>query len=128
MERLPPRRGDPCARAIAGSFVRGGRCALRWKRDGACPLVESSNVCSYDGCVVFLVRRDSTDASAAWWHELRRYESAAPAIIRELLRGPSVVADVIEVRQAVAWARAHPSWRDDDPPLHARDKATAAGP
>jgi hypothetical protein len=80
------------------------------------------------GCVVFLVRRDSTDASAAWWHELRRYDSAAPAIIRELLRGPSVVADAIEIRQAVAWARAHPSWRDDDPPLLAQDKATAAGP
>jgi hypothetical protein len=91
-------------------------------------LVESSNVCSYDGWVVFLVRRDSTDASAAWWHELRRYDSAAPAIIRELLRGPSVVADAIEIRQAVAWARAHPSWRDDDPPLLAQDKATAAGP
>src|SRR3954447_23566151 len=91
-------------------------------------LVESSNVCSYDGWVVFLVRRDSTDASAAWWHELRRYDSAAPAIIRELLRGPSVVADAIEIRQAVAWARAHPSWRDDDPPLLAKDKATAAGP
>jgi hypothetical protein len=48
--------------------------------------------------------------------------------MRELLRGPSVVADVIEVRQAVACARAHSSWRDDDPPLHAPDKATAAGP
>src|SRR3954451_16596338 len=64
-------------------------------------LVEPSNVCSYDGWVVFLVRRDSTDASAAWWHELRRYDSAAPAIIRELLRGPSVVANAIEIRQAV---------------------------
>jgi hypothetical protein len=79
-------------------------------------------------CGVFLVRRDSTDASAAWWHAVRRYDSAAPSIIRELLRGPSVVADAIEVHQAVAWARAHPSWRDDDPPLLAQDKATAAGP
>jgi hypothetical protein len=77
--------------------------------------------------VVFLIRRDSTDASAAWWHQLRLYDSAAPAIVREPLRGPSVVADVIEVRQAVACARAHPSWRDDDPPLLAQDKATAAG-
>ena len=84
-------------------------------------------MCSYDGCVVFLARRDSTDASAAWWHEVRRYDSAAPSIIRELLRGLSVVADTIEVQQAVAWARAHPSWRDDDPPLLAHDKATTAG-
>jgi hypothetical protein len=78
--------------------------------------------------MVFLARRDSTDARAAWWQELRRYDSAAHTIIRELLRGPSVVADAMEVRQAVAWARAHPSWRDDDPPLLAQDKATAAGP
>src|SRR3954453_24059136 len=127
MERLPPRPGTPCARSIASSFVRGRRCALPSKRDRM-RLVEPSNVCSYDGCVVFLVRRDSTDASAAWWHELRRYDSAAPAIIRELLRGPSVVADAIEIRQAVAGARAHPAWRDDDPPLLAQDKATAAGP
>jgi hypothetical protein len=34
---------------------------------------------------------------------------------------------VIEIQQAVAWARAHASWRDDDPPL-AQDKTTAAGP
>src|SRR3954469_4650637 len=127
MERLPPRPGTPCARSIASSCVRGRRCARPSKRDRM-RLVEPSNVRSYHGCVVFLVRRDSTDASAAWWHELRRYDSAAPAIIRELLRGPSVVADAIEIRQAVAWARAHPSWRDDDPPVLAQDKATAAGP
>ena len=78
--------------------------------------------------MVFLARRDPTDASAAWWREVRRYDSAAPAIIRELLRGPSVVADAVEVRQGVAWARAHPSWRDDDPPLLAQDKPTAVGP
>ena len=75
----------------------------------------------------FLVRRDSTDASAAWWQAVGRYDSAAPSIIRELLRGPSVVGDAIEVQQAVAWARAHPSWRDDDPPLLAQDKASTAG-
>ena len=68
-----------------------------------------------------------TDASGAWWHEVRRYDSTAPSIIRELLRGPSVVADTIEVQQAVAWARAHPAWRDEDPPLLAQDKPTAGG-
>jgi hypothetical protein len=92
------------------------------------PGVASSNICSYHARVLFLVRRDFTAASAAWWHEVGRYDTAAPSIIRELLRGPSVVADAIEAQQAVAWARAHPSWRDDDPPLLAQDKPTAAGP
>jgi hypothetical protein len=112
--------------------VGSDRTRSRLDRDAAAaPGAEGfakSNIRSYDRHMVFLIRRDSPHASAAWWHELRLYDSAAPAIIRELLRGPSVVADVIEVRQAVAWARAHPSWRDDDPPLLAHDKATAAGP
>src|SRR4051812_26840928 len=124
MERLPPRPGTRSARSIASSFVRGQRCALPSKRDRARACLNHRTYVRMMGGVVFLVRRDSTDASAAWWHELRQYDSA----VRELLRGPSVVADAIEIRQAVAWARAHPSWRDDDPPLLAQDKATAAGP
>jgi hypothetical protein len=119
--------GDSLRRSIASSFVRGRRCALPSKRDRADTSLNYRTYVRIMGCVVFLVRRDFTDASAAWWHELRRYECAAPAIIRELLRGPSVVGDAIEIRQAVTWARAHPSWRDDDPPLLAQDKATAAG-
>jgi hypothetical protein len=38
-----------------------------------------------------------------------------------LVAGRSVAADPLEIQQAVAWARAHPAWRDDDPPLVARD-------
>src|SRR3954447_8410986 len=127
MERLPPRPGTPCARSIASSSVRGRRCALPSKRDRACAWLNHRTYVRMMGGW-FLVPRDSTDASAAWWHELRRYDSAAPAIIRELLRGPSVVADAIEIRRAVAGARAPPPCRDDAPPLLAQDKATAAGP
>jgi hypothetical protein len=71
--------------------------------------------------VLFLVRRDSTSTAAAWWTDVKRYETAAPSIIRELMRGTSIAADGVEVQQAVAWARAHPAWRDDDPPLVAQD-------
>jgi hypothetical protein len=74
--------------------------------------------------VLFLVRRDTTPATASWWSDVQRYDTAAPSIIRELMRGPSVAADGIEVQQAVAWARAHPAWRDDDPPLIAQEGVT----
>jgi hypothetical protein len=112
-----PRSGAPGAAAL---------CRIASRQPGTCSL-RDTNVCSYSEWMVFLARRDCTAASAAWWHEVRRYDKAAPSIIRELLRGPSVVADAIEVQQAVAWVRAHPSWRDDDPPLLAQDKATVGG-
>jgi hypothetical protein len=75
--------------------------------------------------VLFLIRRDATAAATRWWHAVERYPTGAPSIIRELMRGRSVAADGLEVQQAVAWARAHPAWRDDDPPLAAQDGATA---
>lgn len=53
------------------------------------------------------------------------YPQSAPGIIRELLRSPSVVCDAVEARQALAWARAHPLWRDGAPALEAVD--TVAG-
>ena len=81
-------------------------------------------VFAYCQAVLFLVRRDCTPASAAWWRDIRSYDSAAPGMIRELLRGPSVVGDAVEVQHAVAWARVHPAWRDDDPPLLAQEGAT----
>jgi hypothetical protein len=56
-----------------------------------------------------------------WWREVQRYSAGSPGIIRELVSGRSVAADPLEIQQAVAWARAHPAWRDDDPPLVARD-------
>jgi hypothetical protein len=37
-----------------------------------------------------------------------RYASAAPGIVRELLRGSSVACDPVEAEQVLAWARAHP--------------------
>jgi hypothetical protein len=71
--------------------------------------------------VLFLVRRDVGPAAALWWREVQRYSKGSPGIIRELVSGRSVAADPLEVRQAVAWARAHPAWRDDDPPLVASE-------
>jgi hypothetical protein len=47
----------------------------------------------------------------------RRLPSSAPALVRELGRGPSVVCSEVEARQALAWAKAHPAWDDDDPAL-----------
>jgi hypothetical protein len=44
------------------------------------------------GLVIYLGRRDTRPA-ATWWAELEGYASAAPGIVRELLRGSSVVCD-----------------------------------
>jgi hypothetical protein len=71
--------------------------------------------------MLFLARRTDTPAAQAWWQDIRPHDGGAPSLIRELLRSPSVAADPIEAQQAVAWARAHPAWRDEDPPLIARD-------
>lgn len=69
----------------------------------------------------FLHRRAETSASRAWWAAVESYPSAAPGIVQELRRSTSVVADTIEIQQAAAWARAHPMWRDDDPPFIVHD-------
>ena len=39
----------------------------------------------------------------------------APGILRELLRDESVVCDLREAEEAVAWARAQPEWRKETP-------------
>jgi hypothetical protein len=70
---------------------------------------------------VLYLRRCDTGPAAAWWTEVERYASAAPGIIRELLRGSSVACDPAEAEQALAWARAHPAWTEDPAPLCAHD-------
>jgi hypothetical protein len=42
-------------------------------------------------------------------------------MVRELLGGGSVAGDPVEVRQVVAWERAHRRWSDADPPLAGRE-------
>jgi hypothetical protein len=60
----------------------------------------------------------TTDPPGAWWKTVAGYPGAAPGIVGELLRASrSVVCDDVEAEQAVAWARAHPAWTDDPPPL-----------
>lgn len=71
--------------------------------------------------MLFLCRRVESAAAAAWWEEVSRHPHAAPGIVHELVRGSSVAADPLEIQQAVGWARAHPAWRDDDPPLLVQD-------
>jgi hypothetical protein len=41
--------------------------------------------------------------------------------VRELSRGESVVCDLIESEQVLAWAKAHPGRIEDPAPLYARD-------
>ena len=71
--------------------------------------------------MLFLCRRVESAGAAAWWQQVHRDEHAAPGIVREFMRGTSVAADPLEIQQAVGWARAHPAWRDDDPPLVVKD-------
>jgi hypothetical protein len=71
--------------------------------------------------VLYLRRRDEGPA-AAWWAEVERYPHAAPGIVRELLKGQSVICDPAEAEQALAWARAHPAWTDHPAPLYAHDR------
>jgi hypothetical protein len=70
---------------------------------------------------VWFLRRVDTAQSSAWWAAVADYPTSAPSIVQELLRTSSVVCDGIEARQALAWARAHPLWRDDTPALEALD-------
>src|SRR3954462_1192953 len=75
----------------------------------------------------FLQRRDSPE----WWAAVTERSHSAPALIRELLRGPSVVCERSEAMQALAWAKAHPAWRGDLPALRAGEEqlpALEAGP
>src|SRR4051794_35110714 len=67
--------------------------------------------------VWFLQRRDSPD----WWAAVAEHPFGAPGLIQELLRGPSAVCDRNEAMQALAWAKAHPAWRDDLPALEVVD-------
>lgn len=76
--------------------------------------------------VQFLRRRDDPGA-AAWWAAVLEFPTSAPALIRELLRGPSVVCDRVEGEQALAWARAHSTWRDDAPALELWDPYGSSG-
>ena len=70
---------------------------------------------------VLFLRRSDTGPAATWWAEVGRYPSAAPGIVREQLRGGSVICDPTEAEQALAWARAHPSWAEDPAPLDAHE-------
>jgi hypothetical protein len=67
-----------------------------------------------------LVRRTSTAPAKAWWNAVQARIGVAPRVVREMAENASVAADPLEIQQAVGWARAHPSWRDDDPPFMAQ--------
>jgi hypothetical protein len=69
----------------------------------------------------FLHRRSETAFARAWWLAVQEHPHAAPGLVQELARSESVAADTVEIHQAVGWGRAHPSWRDDDPPFIAHD-------
>lgn len=71
--------------------------------------------------MLFLHRNADTPAAREWWAYVERYSTSAPGLIRELARSTSVVAEGVEIQQAVAWARAHPAWRDNAPPFVALD-------
>jgi hypothetical protein len=75
--------------------------------------------------MVYLRRRDAGPAGA-WWAAVERYPHSAPGLVRELLRGPSVVFDLTEAEHALAWARAHPAWVEDPAPLYAHDRTREA--
>jgi hypothetical protein len=67
-----------------------------------------------------LIRRSSTPTTKAWWNAVRAHIGATPRVVRDLVDDASVTADPLEIQQAVGWARAHPAWRDDDPPFMAQ--------
>ena len=70
--------------------------------------------------MLYLRRRDEGPA-AAWWAEVEQHPHAAPGIVRELMRAPSVICCATKAEQALAWARAHPAWTDEPAPVHAHD-------
>lgn len=56
-----------------------------------------------------------TDEHPAFWETVGR---DAPGALQELARGDrSVVLDRPEGEEAIAWARAQPAWREDQPPV-----------
>jgi hypothetical protein len=57
---------------------------------------------------------------------MQEYPRVAPGLVQQLAELQSVVAGPIEIQQAVGWARAHPSWRDNDPPFIAHDSVIAS--
>jgi hypothetical protein len=67
-----------------------------------------------------LCRRADTALARAWWAAIERSLAAAPRVVRELSQTATVAADPVEIQQAVGWSRAHPQWRDDDPPFVAQ--------
>jgi hypothetical protein len=73
---------------------------------------------------VWFLRRRQSDEARQWWAAVAEFPHGAPGLIRELLRGTSVVCDKGEALQALAWAKAHPQWRDDHPALEAVDSVT----
>lgn len=62
--------------------------------------------------MLYLRRRDEGPA-AAWWAEVEQHPHAAPGIVRELMRGPSVICCATKAEQALAWARACPALTDE---------------
>ncbi len=107
------RREDRSYRAVAW-------CARRTVPAGVGDLARTVEQAFVSLGVWFLRQRD-TDQAQAWWAAVAELPHAAPGIIRELLRDPSVVCDRTEALQALSWAKAHPAWRDDEPPLEAVD-------
>ncbi len=60
------------------------------------------------------LRPTRTPLTLPWWEHVQRAPDA-PRILRELLRDESVVCDLREAEDALAWARAQPGWREDTP-------------
>lgn len=63
----------------------------------------------------------------AWWAAIEESPHEAPRPIRELARPRqrAVVGTKLEFDQALAWARAHPAWNDDDPAFVVHDSVIA---
>ena len=73
---------------------------------------------------MWFLRRCDTEQAQEWWSAVAQNPHGAPGIIRELLHSPSAVCGRDEAVQALAWARAHPEWRDEQPALEIVDTVT----
>lgn len=73
--------------------------------------------------VNFLHYHSEGPAAQAWWAAVAESPHAAPGPVRKLIRTRqrSVIGGLVELQQALAWARAHPGWNDDDPPMILHD-------
>jgi hypothetical protein len=80
--------------------------------------------------VNFLHFRSEGPAARAWWAAVAESPHEAPGPVRELVRPrqKSVIGGPVELQQALAWAKAHPSWSDDDPPLILHDSVILPPP